>query len=271
MEAVHGWQGQAFNQATESENRIHADDIARRYGFKGGLVPGVTVYAYLVHPAVASWGRAWLERGSATVALKRPLYDESPFRVEVKPDGAAAYQGEVIDAEGTRCAEGRVALLDSPLWEAPARRGDPPVPPGEERPEATREVLEGLRERGLGALELAWRASGELDRYLRDLDHMPALLRAEGGGVANPAFSLGLANWVLAANVRLGPWIHVESEVQHHSAIELGTELVVEARVRELFERGGHEFVDLDVGVFAAPDRPALSARHRAIYRLRPA
>ena len=34
----------AHNPATGSENRIHADDVARRYGFRGGLVPGVTVY-----------------------------------------------------------------------------------------------------------------------------------------------------------------------------------------------------------------------------------
>ena len=33
----------AHNAATESENRIHADDVAQQYGFKGGLVPRVTV------------------------------------------------------------------------------------------------------------------------------------------------------------------------------------------------------------------------------------
>ena len=31
----------ARNPATGSENRIHADDVARRHGFRGGLVPGV--------------------------------------------------------------------------------------------------------------------------------------------------------------------------------------------------------------------------------------
>ena len=33
----------ARNPATESENKIHHDDVARQYGFAGGLVPGVTV------------------------------------------------------------------------------------------------------------------------------------------------------------------------------------------------------------------------------------
>jgi len=48
----------AHNAATESENKIHHDDVAQRHGFRGGLVPGVTVYAYMTHPVVALFGRA---------------------------------------------------------------------------------------------------------------------------------------------------------------------------------------------------------------------
>ena len=40
---------EAFNTAKESENKIHDDTIARRFGFEGGLVPGVDVYAYMTH------------------------------------------------------------------------------------------------------------------------------------------------------------------------------------------------------------------------------
>src|SRR5215212_7877734 len=53
----------AFNTATASTNKIHDDDVAREYGFRGGLVPGVDVYAYLTHLPVREWGRAWLEDG----------------------------------------------------------------------------------------------------------------------------------------------------------------------------------------------------------------
>ena len=69
--------------------------------------------------------------------------------------------------------------------------------------------------------------------------------------------------------MRLGPWIHVQSDVRHFAAVPRGSRLVAEARVVDLAERSGHEFVDLDVAVFLAPDTPALTARHRAIYRLR--
>ena len=34
----------AYNTAHDSENKIHDDATARRFGFGGGLVPGVDVY-----------------------------------------------------------------------------------------------------------------------------------------------------------------------------------------------------------------------------------
>jgi hypothetical protein len=261
--------GVAHNQATESQNRIHADDVARRYGFRGGLVPGVTVYAYLVQPAVVAWGEDFFKRGAARIVLRKPLYEGARFRVELGQGEAPGYAGRVVDEAGTVCAEGGVTLTDAappPL----ARRGDPPAPEPAQRRDATRAALEALRERGLGSIRLPWRGEGEMGRTHRTFDEMPDLIRPDRRGLANPAFLLGLANWVLSSNVRLGPWIHAQSEVRHVAAAPLGCELVTEATVTDLFERGGHEFVDLDVAVFdAAEDRPVLHASHRAIYRLR--
>src|SRR5215475_5206622 len=69
------YQIQAYNTAKASENKIHDDAVARRFGFKGGLVPGVEVYAYMTHLPMARWGRAWLERGAAECRLLKPVYD----------------------------------------------------------------------------------------------------------------------------------------------------------------------------------------------------
>jgi hypothetical protein len=54
----------AYNTAHASENKIHDNTVARRFGFAGGLVPGVDVYAYMAHLPVARWGRAFLAHGS---------------------------------------------------------------------------------------------------------------------------------------------------------------------------------------------------------------
>ena len=62
----------AFNTDTASANRIHDDATAQRFGFRGGLVPGVDVYAYLTHPPAAAWGRAWLEGGAMVGPVPPP-------------------------------------------------------------------------------------------------------------------------------------------------------------------------------------------------------
>ena len=64
----------AQNVATESANKIHDDQVAAKYGFRGGLVPGVTVYGYMMVPIV-EMAPEWLERGSMALRLIEPFYD----------------------------------------------------------------------------------------------------------------------------------------------------------------------------------------------------
>src|SRR5258708_24152273 len=53
---------QAYNTAKLSENKMHDDTVARRFGFSGGLVPGVGVMAYMMHLPGSKLGRALLQR-----------------------------------------------------------------------------------------------------------------------------------------------------------------------------------------------------------------
>jgi acyl dehydratase len=75
----------AHNPSKESENRIHVDEIARKYGFKGGLVPGVTIYAYACAPIVEALGEEWLEKGSAAMRFSAPCYDGELLTATVDP------------------------------------------------------------------------------------------------------------------------------------------------------------------------------------------
>jgi hypothetical protein len=263
------WQGEAFNQVPESENRIHSDEIARAYGFRGGLVPGVTVSAYLCHPAVEAWGLDWLARGRARAVVSTPLYDRKRFRVELTDTSASGYDGVLIDDEHTRCATASVELPQT-VPAAPAMRGDPRLADDHPRPRASRDVMEELREKGLHALRARWDAVAEITGYLRNTSEMPALLRPDGGGCANTAFLLGLTNWALAGNVRMEAWLHLQTESQNYRPVQRGSELVVESAIADLFEKKGHEFVDVDVAAYLLDTRePVLSARLRAIYQLR--
>src|SRR5690349_13401151 len=78
----------AFNTATASENKIHDDTVASRFGFTGGLVPGVDVFAYLAHMPMAAWGKEWLAGGHMRARFNRPVYDGDTTTVEAETDGA---------------------------------------------------------------------------------------------------------------------------------------------------------------------------------------
>src|SRR2546429_6971995 len=54
---------------------MHDDTVAKRFGFSGGLVPGVDVMGYMMHLPVAKWGRAFLERGLIEARFVKPVYD----------------------------------------------------------------------------------------------------------------------------------------------------------------------------------------------------
>src|SRR5262249_58477297 len=58
------------------ENKIHEDGLARQYGFKGGLVPGITMYAWMTHPVAEALGEEWLERGAFETRFVKPIYYE---------------------------------------------------------------------------------------------------------------------------------------------------------------------------------------------------
>ena len=269
MALAQSWTAEAFNQSPDSSNRIHSDEVAKEFGFKGGLVPGVTVSAYLTHPAVAAWGLDWLGGGRAHVVVGKPLYDTYRFEVDVSDVTDTSYHGILTDQTGTQCANGFVDM-GSGLAEPPAMRGDKLLKKGQAIPDATREEMEKLKERGMLALPARWDDTNNMSTYLRNRQAMPELLRFDGGAYANPSFMLGLTNWVLAGNAYMNPWIHLQTDSQFFTPVPNGSELICECAIVELFNKKGHEFVDVDVDVYLRQTRQAvMSARLRAIYKLR--
>src|SRR5262245_43554573 len=106
--ALSPYQVKAFNTATASENKIHDDAVARRFGFGGGLVPGADVSAYRAHQPVAHWGRAWLGRGAAECRFQKPVYDGDIATVTATE--TAAGLDLRVDSRGELCASGGASL-----------------------------------------------------------------------------------------------------------------------------------------------------------------
>jgi hypothetical protein len=239
----------ARNPATESENRIHADDVARRYGFRGGLVPGVTVYGYI---ATGLAGPDWVAHGGADVRFRKPCYEGDLLEIDLGPDGAIE-----VRSRGEVCVTGRATSgAENP---GPAVVSQDPAPDPSRRPLASQSSLAKGTSLGRIPLPAGEEAHGG---YLQKIGVSDWTLDA-----LHPGMLLEGANWMLMANVVLPPWIHVESSIAHQRAIRVGEAVEVHAAVADEWEHKGHRFVGLDVAWRSADDVVA-TGRHVAIWQL---
>lgn len=252
----------AHNTAIASDNKIHDDAVAQRLGFRGGLVPGVDVYAYLTHPAAERWGRAWLERGRIAARFLKPVYDgEETEIVALENDDGLAL--EARNSKGELCASGSASLPSSaaavPKVDAYPAAAMPATPP----PASPETLIPGAV---LGSFESGFHAD-RAGEYLADVRESLPLYVAER--VAHPGYLLRSANYILASNVKLGPWIHVASEVQNFAAAVDGDRISTRGRVQSVYERKGHRLVELDLLLVANDERALLHVHHTAIYQPR--
>jgi hypothetical protein len=246
----------ARNWATTSANRIHSDDIAGQYGFRGGLVPGVTSIAYTIPAVVAALGEEWLDHGTLDVRLTSPVYDEEVVKVVVDDGGSVRLVGEAED-DDRLIASATIGPTDRASLDVPPAAVLPEIPPDASPESLARSTVLGSLHHVADPVRVA--------AYLASINDAGALAST---GAVHPGWLLLDANEVLSANVTLGPWVHVGSDLRLHRRVAFDEELETRAVVRAEYERKGHRFVELDV-VTLASGEPALSTRHTAIYRLR--
>src|SRR5260370_25822354 len=62
----------AYNTSKQSENKIHDDAVAKRFGFSGGVLPRVDVMAHMLPPPGLAWGPAFLPRRLSAGPVRQP-------------------------------------------------------------------------------------------------------------------------------------------------------------------------------------------------------
>ncbi len=258
----------AKNTST-GENKIHDDATARRYGFPGALVPGVTVYAYMTQPLAAAFGAAWLTRGTASVRFVKPVLEGEELTVRGTVISRDPRGVTVAITAGTattpECATLSATIpAGQPTPVNMAGYGEAPLP--EPRPEATRPHWASLTTLGTPRAHYDEAAA---EAYVAKVGEPLPLYRGPRGWV-HPGFLLEQGNRAVDRNVTMGPWIHVGSTVRHLGGARVGQRLATRGRVRSLFEKKGREFVEADLVLVAGERRPIAHVLHTAIYRLPP-
>jgi hypothetical protein len=250
----------AYNTAKQSENKMHDDTVARRFGFSGGLVPGVDVMAYMMHLPVARWGRAFLERGLMEARFVEPVYDGEDVDLTAREsDGVLELE---VESRGEICATGSASLPAAPPVLSLADYKE--VAAVTERKPASASSFE--LDKWLGTTPRAWAGEAAKD-YLADIRETDPIYLREGLG--HPGILQKVMNRLLVDNAILGPWIHVGSRMQLLSAGKVGDEITARAKVVGNYEKKGHRFVELDALVVANGITPLAHCWHIAIYQPR--
>jgi hypothetical protein len=257
----------ALNSGFNSGNLIHYDEHARRYGFRGGLVPGSSLYSYVTRSLVEFLGRDWLARGSAEIRFVHPVYDGEEIRVGgcVSPcskDAVLHLDVQGTNSQGVTCIVGIAGLPDKSVEPEPIP-DDYPAGRGKLRRPISLDLLK------VGTLltpvssEFTWKIHWEWCQKVIH-DHHPIYRQ-----LLHPGWLLSQANQILASNYEMTAWIHASSVVQHYHAQDAECFVETRGKVAEKFERNGHHYVVLDLALFAN-QRCLGSIRHTAIFRIAP-
>jgi acyl dehydratase len=257
---VEPYRVEAYNTAKQSENKMHDDTVAKRFGFSGGLVPGVDVMAYMMHQPVAKWGRTFLERGLIDARFFKPVYDGELAEVTAE-ESNGALSIEVL-SRGEVCATGTASLPASTPAVSIADYEEVAAV-AERKPVNAASYEVG---KWLGTTPRDWPGDAARE-YLVDIREADPIYAKEGLG--HPGLLQRVMNRVLTDNAILGPWIHVGSRMQLLSAKKAGDVITARAKVIGNYDKKGHRFVELDALVVANGKTPLAHCHHVAIYQPR--
>ncbi len=259
----------AKNYAEASENKMHSDEVAGRYGFTGGLVPGVGVFAYMTVPIAQALGKVWLQRGTMRAKFLKPLYDgeEATVQSHVTSIDPTRITISIVNDSDVLCAVGEASLPEKHAHLDISKYPYAPLPNPDQKLPTSLDVLEEATI--LGSLEFTIDPQHQKGEYGDFLDEMQDSLPIYTGpeAVIHPAYLLQKANKLLVENVDLGPWIHTGSDVNYYEFPQKGETLYMHGRIAHSYTKRGHDIVVLDIAVLGEKERPIAHLTHTAIVR----
>jgi acyl dehydratase len=249
----------ARNFSAESENKIHSDEIAQRFGFTGALVPGVAVFGHLSVPLTRQHGERWLTCGSVTTRFLKPAYHGDALVLTDREDAGTTHV-ECANASGVLLATADCTVAAAQPPPTPRARIRGPAQPAP-RVDITWETVRIDEPFAV----CVWQPDAvHNSEYAARVEDATPLF---GNGVLHPHAILSQANLALVRHFIMPAWIHTGSEIRFHKLLRVGDTIEVHAVPIDKWERRGHQFLKLYVA-YAVAGEITTEIQHTAIFRV---
>ena len=251
----------ARNTAPDSPNLIHTER-AREYGFRGGVVPGLTLYGDLTRPLVDLYGSRWLEEGQVEVRFRQPVYDGDELVMRVDPvdgdDGKVSLS--IVNADGVEVVRGHALRhRDDREIDVSAYKSIPfdgaPLEPG------TPERLAQLPD--LKEWELETDAESSAD-FMAKLGEDDPLFRE----ILHPVLIARVSAYIVGRRFLFGPRIHVGVRTRFLTTVPVGTRLIGRGRIAEVWQHKGNHYLRSDLLVVDGDNRPVMQIDSESLFQL---
>jgi len=258
----------AFNDAEASENKIHSDDIATRYGFKGALVSGVNLFGYLTQSLVRCYGADWLERGIMDVVFLKPAFAEELLSIRTETLGSESSKRNHLSClynESDQLLAKLESWLPDQLPEPSEHLEKCSASAGavEARPEISWDEIKLLQ----SAPAYLWTPdSSENEAHVEIQRDQSALYKGDNAYL-QPYLILKTCNKALMNMFVMPAWIHTGSKLVLRRPLRVGQNISVRCMPIDKWERRGHQFIKLYIAMLV-DDELALEVEHSAIFRI---
>jgi acyl dehydratase len=255
--------------SADISNPIHSTEVAAKYGFRGALVGGVTVWGWATPVILEALGEGWLDHGWCEFGFRQPTYPGDRLTVVAErgtEEDPEAWSVTMVNQDGVDCVRGTVGLGDA-LWASefvtPQRmtgeRLVEPLPPL---------VLESAAV-GEDWASKTVNATAELAReFSREKQHEESELFTGEAPRMHPAWTAGWAESLLRHNFAVPSSMHTRSRVQQLAPVRAGQQVTGGARLLEAYERRTHHFANLDVLLRGEDGADLARLRHWTVFRI---
>lgn len=263
----------ANEDSPDISNPIHSSAVAKRYGFEGALIGGVTVWGWATPTIIEALGAGWLDHGWAEFSFRHPAYPGDTLRVVAEPaTEGGAWSVTMTNQHGVDCVTASVGLGDaewSDEFVTPERMSGAPAP--DPLPPL---LLDGAPT-GEDWTPMDLDATTDFAREFAREEQRSDDARFTGGDASrlhpqllHPAWTAGWAERLLRHNFAIPSSMHTRSRVQHLAPVLAGQRVTGGAHLIEVYERKAHHFANFDVLLRGEDGRDLARLRHWTIFRI---